>query len=263
MWNIHRVSVNKCVIILINLFIIGCTSIDEPEIQKVSRKIAISTNTKKIPINKPKTVEEVFVGKLEKTLLLHGLIDIQTIDSTILIDLRYSSLNNFMNEDVYGDLEKVFLQESVAIDLKKCNEYLKSIDSSLVLLVYDGVRPRSVQQKMWDVLDLPIQEKTKFVSNPKNGSIHNYGCAVDLTIARVNGDTLDMGAGYDDIRKIAYPRYELKFLESGELSSDQINNRRLLRKVMKKGGFYNIQTEWWHFNRYNRNTAKSLFKIIE
>jgi len=263
MWNIHRVSVNKCVIVLIDLFIIGCTSIDEGGIQKASRKIAISTKAEKIPINKSKTVEDVFVGELEKKLLLYGLIDIQTIDSTILIDLRYSSLNNFMKEDVYGDLDKVFLQKSVAVDLKKCNDFLKSIDSTLVLLVYDGVRPRSVQQKMWDVVELPIQEKTKFISNPKNGSIHNYGCAVDLTIAHINGDTLDMGAGYDDIRKVAYPRHELKFLESGELSSEQINNRKLLRKVMKKGGFYNIQTEWWHFNRYNRGTAKSLFKMIE
>lgn len=231
--------------------------------QEVSRNKPISTNVSKVSINKSDSIKEVHIGELERELMLSGLVDIQEIDSTILIDVRYSSLNNFMKEDVYGDLEKIYLQKTVALDLKKCNAYLKEIDSSLVLLVYDGVRPRSVQQKMWDVLDLPIHEKTKFVSNPKNGSIHNFGCAVDLTIAHLNGDSLDMGAGYDDIRKIAYPRHEEKFLKSGELSLKQLNNRKLLRRVMRKGGFYNIQTEWWHFNRYSRNKAKTLFKIIE
>jgi len=157
----------------------------------------------------------------------------------------------------------VYLQPSVAEDLIKCQNALKEIDSNLTLLVYDGVRPRSVQQIMWDALDMPIHEKTKFVSNPKNGSIHNYGAAVDLTISDSLGNPIDMGAGYDDIRKIAYPRHEKAYLDSGLLSLDQIENRKLLRKVMKAGGFWNIQTEWWHFNRYNRDKAKSLFEIVE
>ena len=263
MWNIHKVSVNKCVVVLCCLCLIGCTFKDETEEQKASPEITNSTNTNKVSINESKSVEQVIVGELEDMLIENGLVDIQSVDSTLLIDVRYSSINNFMKEDVYGDLEKIYLQKTVAIDLKKCNDYLKTIDSTLVLIVYDGVRPRSVQQKMWDVLDLPIQDKIKFVSNPKNGSIHNYGCAVDLSIAKINGDTLDMGAGYDDIRKIAYPRHEASFLKSGELSALQVDNRKLLRSVLKKGGFYNIQTEWWHFNRYNRATAKSLYKIIE
>ena len=103
----------------------------------------------------------------------------------------------------------------------------------------------------------------KFVSNPKNGSIHNYGAAVDLTIAKLDGTPIDMGAEFDDIRQIAYPRLETQFLASGELFQQQVDNRVLLRKVMAAGGFYNIQTEWWHFNRYNRNKAKELFEIVE
>jgi D-alanyl-D-alanine dipeptidase len=263
MWKIHNIIVNKYIIILTSLFILSCTNTDVDIKQEVSHKTNNSTNDTIFPTKPVETIEEVFVGELEGVLIAMGLVDIQNIDSTILIDVRYSSLNNFMKEDVYTDLERIYLQPTVAIDLKKCNEYLNQLDSSLVLLVYDGVRPRSVQQKMWDILDMPIGEKTKFVSNPKNGSIHNYGCAVDLTIANLNGDTLDMGAGYDDIRKIAYPRHEARFLENGELTVLQINSRKLLRKVMKKGGFYNIQTEWWHFNRYNRSKAKTLFQIIE
>jgi D-alanyl-D-alanine dipeptidase len=203
------------------------------------------------------------IDTLEQKLIDAGLIDIQNIITDILIDVRYSSTNNFMKQDVYGDLNRIYLQESVANDLLKCQLKLKEIDSTLSLLVYDGVRPRSVQQIMWDILELPIHEKTKFVSNPKNGSIHNYGAAVDLTIVDLNGIPLDMGAGYDDIRKIAYPRYEKAYLDSGLLNTEQIENRELLRTVMHAGGFWGIETEWWHFNRYNRDKAKELFEIIE
>jgi D-alanyl-D-alanine dipeptidase len=207
--------------------------------------------------------EEYIVDTLERKLISAGLIDIQTIIPSIWVDVKYSDTNNFMHRDVYGHLNKIYLQPSVAADLKKSQDYLKGIDSSLTLLVYDGVRPRSVQQYMWDNLDLPIHEKTKFVSNPKNGSLHNYGAAVDVTIADKHGDPLDMGAGYDDIRKIAYPRYEKQYVDSGLLSIEHINNRELLRAAMKAGGFWNIATEWWHFNRYNRDRAKELFEIVE
>lgn len=202
------------------------------------------------------------VDTLEARLIGHGLVDIQSINPSILVDLKYASENNFMEKNVYGSLQKVYLQPEVAERLDKVQKALNEIDSSLTLLVYDGVRPVWVQQYMWDHLDMPLNEKTKFVSNPKNGSLHNYGCAVDITIADENGIPLDMGAGYDDVRKIAYPSMEDHFIKTGELTQDQLENRRLLRKVMKVGGFWNIQTEWWHFNAYNRSKAKELFDPV-
>ena len=208
--------------------------------------------------------EEVYIlDSLEQTIIDAGLVDIKTIIPDILIDVRYSSTNNFMKQDVYGNLNRIYLQPDVAADLKKCQATLKGIDSTLTLLVYDGVRPRSVQQIMWDILDLPPAEKSKFVSNPKNGSVHNYGAAVDLTIAKIDGTILDMGADYDDIRQIAYPRLEQHFLDSGLLTTQHLENRKLLRKVMKSGGFTVLPTEWWHFNRYSRARAKELYEIIE
>jgi D-alanyl-D-alanine dipeptidase len=256
---------HRLVFVQVLLFILGgCNTIYENNEAQVSENDSFSLKRLDSTI---KTIEVRFfepeIDSLEQILIDAGLVDLQSVDSTILVDLRYSSTNNFMHEDVYGGLNKAYIQLSVAQDLAKCQAKLKEIDSNLTLLVYDAVRPRSVQQKMWDILDMPINEKVKFVSNPKNGSIHNYGAAIDLTIAYVNGDTLDMGAGFDDIRKIAYPRLESQFLKSGELTQKQVDNRKLLRRVMKAGGFYNIQTEWWHFNRYNRNKAKEMFEIVE
>jgi D-alanyl-D-alanine dipeptidase len=252
-------------VVLLTFLLVGCSSnVNEKKDTKESGDTGFSTKTSDFTT---KTIEEIVllpvIDSLEQILIDAGLVDLQSIDSTILVDLRYSSTNNFMHEDVYGGLNKAYIQLSVAQDLAKCQAKLKEINPDYTLLVYDAVRPRSVQQKMWDVLDMPINEKTKFVSNPKNGSIHNYGAAIDLTIATNNGDSLNMGAGFDDIRKIAYPRLESQFLKSGELTQVQVDNRKLLRKVMSAGGFYNIQTEWWHFNRYNRNKAKEMFEIVE
>lgn len=206
---------------------------------------------------------EYIVDTLEQKLIDAGLVNVQDIVPEILIDLRYSTTNNFMHEDVYGHLNRAYLQPDVAEDLKKCIAYLESKDSSLTLLIFDAVRPRSVQQIMWDILDMPINEKTKFVSNPKNGSVHNYGAAVDITIAKKTGEPLDMGADYDDIRLIAYPRHEQAYLDSGLLSLEQIENRKLLREAMRAGGFSGIQTEWWHFNRFSRDLCKTKYAIVE
>lgn len=181
----------------------------------------------------------------------------------IYIDLKYATKDNFMGEVLYSSIKTVYLQKEVVERLYKCQRYLSTIDSNLHLLVYDGLRPLAVQQKMWEALDtLPINQRVKFVSNPKNGSVHNYGAAIDLTICDNNRNMLDMGAGYDDVREIAYPKYEEKFLSTGELSVNQINNRKLLRKVMRKEGFRNIPTEWWHFNACSRKEAKEKYELI-
>jgi D-alanyl-D-alanine dipeptidase len=193
-----------------------------------------------------------------------GLVDVQQIDSTVLVDLKYASEDNFMKKDVYGCLNKCYLQPDVAQRIKDSQSYLKSIDSTLSLKIYDGLRPRSVQQIMWDILDMPITEKTKFVSNPKNGSLHNFGAAVDITLVKeATGEELDMGTPYDYIGINAWPSKEPKLLADSVLTQQQVDNRKLLRKVMKHSSFINIQTEWWHFNACSRTKAYEIYSIVE
>lgn len=209
--------------------------------------------------------EMIGISELEQKMIDAGLVDIQSVDSTIHVDVKYATMDNFMNRILYVGYEKVYLQPIVAERLSKAQKALQAIDSSLTLVAFDGTRPRSVQQEMWNGLDtVPFNERIKFVSNPANGSIHNYGSAVDLSIMdKSTGVWLDMGAGYDDLRKIAYPRHEAKFLASGELTAAQVDNRKLLRKVMRAGGFWVIETEWWHFNAFSRKKAKEMFEIVE
>lgn len=185
-------------------------------------------------------------------------------NTSIFIELKYASNDNFMKRKLYDTLKTAYLQLDVAQRLAKVQDELTKINPNYHLLVYDATRPLSVQWEMWTALDsIPVSERVNFVSNPRNGSVHNYGAAVDLTICDKNGKPLDMGAGYDDIRKIAYPNLESVYLKSGELSLKQVENRRLLRKVMSSQGFRNIPTEWWHFNAFSRNECKKRFSVIE
>lgn len=261
---ISSLSMTKNLIfVLLSLLVFSC-SIEREKEELNADKVPKDT-TLSLDLVDDVLQEEPVISELELKLIEAGLVNVQDVDSTIQVDVKYASTDNFMGIVLYDGFHKVYLQSEVAEKLSIAQKALKNIDENLTLLVFDGARPRSVQQLMWDALDtIPVNERTKFVSNPKNGSIHNYGCAVDLTIANVaSGEWLDMGAGYDDIRKIAYPRHEEHYLKLGELTNQHIENRKLLRKVMKQGGFWVIQTEWWHFNAYTRDKAKQLFEIIE
>lgn len=234
---------------------------DSPKAEEINAK---STNVsidekKEVTINVRKKVDSLNnqTGQI-------SLVDIQTINSSIQVDLKYATTDNFMKIRLYDTLTKAYLQKEVAERLGRCQAYLSSIDKNLFLLIYDAVRPVSVQQKMWDALDsIPVSERGRFVSNPVNGSLHNYGAAVDITICDSRGVPLNMGAGYDDIRKIAYPSLEAQFLKSGELTQQQLENRKLLRKVMASQNFRNIPSEWWHFNAFSRKVAKAKYVALK
>ncbi|WP_345240047.1 M15 family metallopeptidase [Nibrella saemangeumensis] len=196
-------------------------------------------------------------------MIRQGLVDIQRIDPTILVELKYSTRDNFVGVDVYGDLTRAYLQPMAARKLAQASTYLKQQRPDLRLLVYDAARPLSVQQILWDTLKVPLKDKAKYVADPKEGSIHNYGCAVDLTIATAAGKPLDMGTKYDFFGVLAYPPREEEMLKAGKLTPQQVANRRLLRSVMNRAGFSVSTTEWWHFNAISRARAKQTYQIVK
>jgi len=200
---------------------------------------------------------------IELQMIEHGLINIHDLDTSIMVELKYSTTDNFLGKDVYGGLKNAYLQPDVAEMLVKAQKYLKSIHPEYSLIVYDAARPRSIQQKMWDAVDAPFQEKIRFLANPANGSIHNFGAAVDVSIVDADGNPLDMGTDFDFMGELAYPSLEEELLEQGKLEPVHIENRRLLRRVMRHGGFWGIQSEWWHFNACSRAEARERYQIIE
>jgi D-alanyl-D-alanine dipeptidase len=228
----------------------------------------IKNDSTKVEKNSTKATPEIYkthliTSEIEQSIINAGLIDIHTIDSSIVVNLKYSTTDNFLGIDVYGDFNKCYLQPDVAQKLKQSQAFLRSKFSYYNLIVFDAVRPRSIQSKMWDTIDIPLPERTRYLSNPKNGSLHNFGAAVDISIIDEHGIEMDMGTKYDYFGELAYPREEKRMQEEGKLSYNQLLNRELLRNVMQHGGFFGIATEWWHFNSCNRDKAYEKYKIVE
>ncbi|MFM7387340.1 MAG: M15 family metallopeptidase [Bacteroidota bacterium] len=196
--------------------------------------------------------------------LVLDLVALEDVIPEIHTDLKYASFDNFMQQKLYVLWKKAYVQKPIADQLKKAQKRLHELNPTLYLLVYDAARPVEIQRKMWFALDsIPPKERGKFVSSPYNKSLHNYGCAVDLTLCNDQGIPLDMGASFDDIRKIAYPSMENYYLSTGEITREQVANRKLLRIVMRFAGFTGLGTEWWHFNGCSKQYAQQHFKVIE
>ncbi|MGG7661262.1 M15 family metallopeptidase [Dyadobacter sp. BHUBP1] len=202
---------------------------------------------------------------IEQKMVDRGLVDIQKVDPEILVELKYSTTDNFIGRDVYGDLTRAYLQPEMAKRLAKASTLLKKEKPGYRLLVYDAARPNSAQYDLWNALDhlkIPARSKTQYVADPKIGSNHNFGCAIDLTVVDENGKPLDMGTKFDFFGPLAYPRSEQEMLEKGKLTARQIENRQLLRKVMTQVGFKVNTTEWWHFDGMSKAQARVKYGMI-
>lgn len=226
--------------------------------------VACQSNEKK---SEPaKTVQKAIITQpiIDKgPIEFEGLIDVQSLNKDIFCELKYATDDNFMGFQLYHSIKRPYLQPDVAERLSKCQDYLSEIDSSLHLLIYDAARPVSVQKLMWDALDsIPPGLRGRYVSNPGHRSLHNLGAAVDITICDDRRVVMDMGAGFDEFAEIAYPRMEYHFLKTGELSQQQYDNRLLLRRVMKSQRFRQLPTEWWHYNAYSRDVARTKYKVL-
>jgi len=177
------------------------------------------------------------------------------------VDLRYATTNNFMKKNVYGDFKETFLHEKAFTMLKAASEELDRRRPGYRLLVFDALRPRSVQRILFSYVKGTPEEK--YVANPDRGGMHNYGFAVDLSIQDDRGKELDMGTPFDDFTELSQPQLEDKFLKTGKLSKQQLANRKLLREVMEKQGFKVLSHEWWHFDALPQNEVRKNYQIVE
>lgn len=190
----------------------------------------------------------------------YGLVDIQELDSTIGIDLRYTTTNNFTGEDLYDNLERVFVTPMVGESLVAVQRELKARDPQLSLVIFDCARPWSVQKRMWKVV--AGTDMQRYVARPTNGGPHNYGIAVDLTLSR-NGEEVDMGTDFDCFEETAHITDEDGLVRRGIISAEAKENRRLLRSLMTKHGFTTYSCEWWHFTRVSMKTARRQFRLLD
>jgi D-alanyl-D-alanine dipeptidase len=164
------------------------------------------------------------------------LVELQRLDPTIQLDIRYATSSNFMKRPLYPQA-RAFLQRPAAEALVRVNKELKPLGYKL--LVFDGYRPWRITKQMWDSTP---KAKKEFVANPKKGSRHNRGCAVDLSLCELTtGKEVAMPGEYDEMSTRSAVDY------SGG-TPEQRAMRDLLRSKMEKHGFKVLAAEWWHFD---------------
>jgi D-alanyl-D-alanine dipeptidase len=164
----------------------------------------------------------------------------------IAVDLRYATPDNFVGRDLYTPLDCAWLHKDAAAALERVVAWLAERRPDCQLLVLDALRPQRVQEQLWEALQ--GTDLLGYIADPVRGSIHSFGMALDLTLLDAQGRELDMGTGFDDLSERSHPALEAKLLARGELTQQQIDNRRLLRDAMFQAGWVGINSEWWHFD---------------
>ena len=178
----------------------------------------------------------------------------------IAIDLRYATPDNFVGRDLYSPIDCAWLHRDAAVALESAVAWLARQRPDHHLLVLDALRPQRVQQQLWDALQ--GTELLGYIAEPSRGSIHSFGMALDITIVGPDGRELDMGTGFDDLSERSHPALELAMLERGEITQQQVDNRRLLRDAMFQAGFFGINSEWWHFDCGDRVLVRQTYTRV-
>lgn len=165
------------------------------------------------------------------------LVDLEQVIPGIVLDIRYATANNFTGQKIYK-APRAYLRKPAAEALRTIQAELK--EQGVGLKIFDAYRPYAATVKFYEVYP-----DTNFVAVPWRGSIHNRGCAVDLTLINLaTGEELAMPTPFDDFTEKAGHDYM-------DLPENILRNRQLLKETMAKYGFSSYAAEWWHYNYMN------------
>jgi D-alanyl-D-alanine dipeptidase len=163
-------------------------------------------------------------------------VNLKEYSKDFVYDMKYATDDNFLKAKMY-DCGECFLRLKTVRALIAANEAFRK--KGFTIKIYDCYRPLSIQKKMWEIVSNP-----KYVADPKKGSIHNRGGAVDISLVDHNGNEPDMGTTFDYFGPQAAHTYK-------DLSKQILANRKFLKKIMQENGFNSFESEWWHYNLKN------------
>ena len=160
-------------------------------------------------------------------------VNLKEYSQDFVYDMKYATEDNFLKAKVYDCAECLLRLKTVQALMAANEDFIKK---GFKIKLFDCYRPLSIQNRMWEIVPNP-----KYVADPKKGSIHNRGGAVDISLVDANGKELDMGTPFDFFGIQASHNYS-------KLSKEVKDNRKLLKKIMIKNGFNSFDSEWWHYN---------------
>jgi D-alanyl-D-alanine dipeptidase len=168
-----------------------------------------------------------------------NLVDIKSVDPTIVVELRYATRRNITGHALYPPDLPALVRPTTAARLAKAQEFLRA--RHYRLKIWDAYRPLAAQMELWQ-----RTHDGAFVADPYggNGSLHTWGVAVDATLVDENGREAAMPTKYDEFTPVAKLHYQ---------GNDPVvkSHLKILQAAMRHGGFYGMHTEWWHFVAYD------------
>lgn len=163
-------------------------------------------------------------------------VDLRDETFSFKFDIRYATSENFLNRTFY-ETPDAFLHRPVFEDLHSAHLELNQLGYGI--LVFDAYRPFFVTEMFWN---LATELQKNFLADPKKGSNHNRGCAIDCSLFDLkSGNPIEMPSDFDEMNEKAWIDYQ-----GGSEASRK--SRDLLIDVMKKYQFMVAPNEWWHFN---------------
>lgn len=170
-------------------------------------------------------------------MIAHPLKEITETSHPVRIDLRYATTDNFTGALVYKPGARCYLHEEA---LKKFEAAMKLADTQgYQFLIFDAFRPSEAQWKLWNHTPDP-----HFLADPRRGSPHSRGVAIDLTLTYRNGTPIDMGTEFDAFTPLSHHG-------NLEINAQAQRNRLLLMGIMTSAGWDFYRNEWWHYQLFN------------
>ena len=160
------------------------------------------------------------------------LVEVASVIPDAVIDMRYATKDNFTGDVLYPKAV-CKLRRAVAARLARAAQALRKQDRRL--LIWDCYRPLSIQKLLWERVPDP-----RYVADPKQGSRHNRGAAIDLALVNKDGSEVTLPTKFDEFSRAAH--------RSRALAGKHGAEAKRLSAAMTAAGFASIPTEWWHFD---------------
>lgn len=168
----------------------------------------------------------------------NAFVNLNNYSKDFVFDMKYATVDNFLNEKVYPCAACFLRVKTVKAILEANKSFLAK---GFRIKLYDCYRPKAIQKKMWKLVP-----DANFVANPKKGSIHNRGGAVDISLVDSLGIEVNMGTKFDYFGEEASHNYQ-------NLSEEILANRKFLKEIMLQHNFKSFDSEWWHYNLNGTN----------
>jgi D-alanyl-D-alanine dipeptidase len=164
------------------------------------------------------------------------LVDIEKLGIDVCFDIAYATNRNFTGKPVYAR-PGCYLHPDAAAALERAAHLVRPLGCRLK--IFDAFRPSEAQWVLWNFRPDP-----EFLADPRRGSPHSRGVAVDLTLIRADGNELDMGTGFDEFTARSHHG-------DTEISAAGFANRLLLMGLMTTAGWDFYRNEWWHYQLFD------------